>query len=195
MQDAALVRGLKSFGDLFSERHRLVDGKRALLKPLVQPVTLDHLEHQARIRGGILEAIDLGDVRMIEGRQRLSFPMETCNPIRIVREVVGQDLESDISLQLFVMGAEHTSHASFTDEGAHFKRANVTADLYGQFRGTVHNLREPVNFRSEPCLHRYSSNSASTSMAVPPPRVYFFDRHFPFLSFITRAVHRKALVS
>ena len=48
------------------------------------------------------EAVDRGDVRMIQRRQHLRFPLEAREPIGIEREQFGQDLQRDIAIELRV---------------------------------------------------------------------------------------------
>jgi hypothetical protein len=60
-----------------------------------------------------------GDVGMIERSQQPGFPLETGEPLRISRELGGQDLERDLTPELGVVGAiddTHPSLAEFIDD-------------------------------------------------------------------------------
>ena len=49
-----------------------------------------------------LEAVDRGDVRMIQGREHFRFALKTREPIGIDRERGGQDLDRDLALEFRV---------------------------------------------------------------------------------------------
>jgi hypothetical protein len=66
MDDALLVRRLDRVGDLLRDRQRLVDGNRPLRDPIGERRAFDQLHDQGVEAVGILEAMDLRDVRMIE---------------------------------------------------------------------------------------------------------------------------------
>ena len=63
------------------------------------------------------EAVDLCDVRVIEGRERLRFAIEACEALRFEREVGWQDLQRDVALELRVAGLVDLAHATRADEG------------------------------------------------------------------------------
>ena len=48
----------------------------------------------------VLDAVDLRDVRMIERGEHLGFASEPCQPLRIAREGVGEDLQRDDAIEL-----------------------------------------------------------------------------------------------
>ena len=56
---------------------------------------------------------------MIERHQDLCFAGKPRQPIGIVHERLGQDLQGDVALQLRVVRAIDLSHAALTDEGRH----------------------------------------------------------------------------
>src|SRR4029453_11758856 len=78
MDDSLLVRRLERLGDLLGPRQRLVDGNRPLRDPIGERRAFDELHDQCVQAASILEAMDLRDVRMIEGRKELGFPTTPC---------------------------------------------------------------------------------------------------------------------
>ena len=66
MDDPLLVRRLERLGDLLRHRQRLVDGNGPLRDPIGERRAFDQLHDQGVQAVGILEAMDLRDVRMIE---------------------------------------------------------------------------------------------------------------------------------
>ena len=53
-------------------------------------------------------------------REGLGFTLEAREPIDVVRERLGQDLDRDVAIQLRVAGPEDLPHAAFADAGDHF---------------------------------------------------------------------------
>ena len=79
--------------------------------------------------------MDVRDVRMIEGRQRLGFAREPCEAISVVGERVRQDFERDLAIELRVTGAVHLTHATFADQRGHFIDAEAGARCKRQTAG------------------------------------------------------------
>ena len=75
MDDAVLVGFFEALGDLLRDGDRLVDRDRAALQSLGEILALHHL-HGEEVRGRAvgerraLEAVDVGDVRVIERGQQ-----------------------------------------------------------------------------------------------------------------------------
>ena len=66
VDDAPLVRGLERFGNLPGDRQRFVQRQPALRDPIGQRRTVDQFKDQ-RVRAvALFEAMNGGDVRMIE---------------------------------------------------------------------------------------------------------------------------------
>jgi hypothetical protein len=76
MNDALLVRGLKSFRDLFCDRQRFVDRDRPAPNALRQIVALDQFHHQRANAARFFEAVNVRDIRMVQGGERLCFAGE-----------------------------------------------------------------------------------------------------------------------
>ena len=107
---------------------------------LRQIVALDEFHHEGGHAPAFFEAVDRRDVRVIQRREGLRFTLEAREPIRVVRERLGQDLDRDVAIQLRVARPEDLPHAPFADAGDNFvdtetgtgsKRPKV-ARLYGR---------------------------------------------------------------
>ena len=55
---------------------------------------------------------DLGDVRVIEGGQRLGFAHEAIEAVGVVLERGRENLDGDLALQLGIAGAIHLAHSA-----------------------------------------------------------------------------------
>ena len=95
MDDPVLVRGAKRLGDLLRDRQCLIDWNRALCNSVGERRPLDQF-HDKRLHSVcLLQAIDMGDVRMIEGGEDLRFSPETSEAVRVRRERIRQHLQGD----------------------------------------------------------------------------------------------------
>ena len=115
MDDAVLVRGFERLGDLPRHRQRLVDGEGAARDSIGERRAFDQLHHQRVLAAGILEAVDLRDVRMIERREELRFPAEPRQAIGIVGDGGQQDLDRHVAIQLRIARAIDLAHPTRAD--------------------------------------------------------------------------------
>ena len=110
MNDRAFVRVLERFGHLLGDRDRLVDWNRPLLDPLRQRRAFHDFHDEGPHRAGFFEPVNGRYMMMVERRQDFRFALEARHPTAIGRELVGQDLERDVSIELVVAGAIDFSH-------------------------------------------------------------------------------------
>src|ERR1700682_5132436 len=79
-----------------------------------------------------LEAVNVRNVGMIQGREALRFAREPREAVRVVRERVRQDLERDIASEFRIAGAIHLPHSPFADRGEDVVDAEAHAGGQGQ---------------------------------------------------------------
>ena len=70
-------------------------------------LALDELHHERRDAADFFEAVDGGDVRMIQRREDFGFALKTREAIGIGRDRRRKNLERDLALQLRVGGPIH----------------------------------------------------------------------------------------
>ncbi len=97
MDDPLLVCLFEGLGDLASDRKAFIYGKTSLGQPIGQGRPLDQLHDQGRAAAARLQAVDLGDVGVVEARQELGFALEAGEPFGVLGEPFGQDLERDLT--------------------------------------------------------------------------------------------------
>ena len=78
------------------------------------------------------EAVDRGDVRMVERREDFGFALEAREPVGVGRERRRQDLDRDLALQLRVGRAIDLAHAAFADLRGDLVDAEARAGSEGQ---------------------------------------------------------------
>jgi hypothetical protein len=105
---AAFVRSLQTFGDLTGNRQRIVHRDRALRDSFGHGPPFDQFHHQR----ALLEAMDGGDVGVIQCRQRLGFSFKPGHILGIAGQRRGQHFDGDLTIQLGVAGAVHLAHAA-----------------------------------------------------------------------------------
>ena len=128
VDDPFLVRLFERLRDLQRERKALSKGKRPLFEALGERRTGDEL-HDEGVRGSAgLEAVDLGDVGVVELCQQLRFAFESGETLFVLGEGCGQDLDRHFALQARVGGAVDLPHAAFADLGGDLVGADSLAD-------------------------------------------------------------------
>ena len=86
------MRGFERVGDLPGDRHRLVSRQRAVGQPIGERHTIDELENEEPGGGVFLDAVDAGDMRMIQRREQLRLTREARVAFRIPRNGTGRVL-------------------------------------------------------------------------------------------------------
>ena len=87
----------------------------------------------------LFEAVDCGDVGMIQRGEHLGFALEPCQAVGVVRERLRQDLDRDVTIQLGVACAVDLTHSTLADRGDDFvdaeARAGAEWQVYASIRG------------------------------------------------------------
>src|SRR3984893_10714528 len=60
----------------------------------------------------LADLVDGADVRMVQGRSCTGFAPETLQSLRILRDIIGQELEGDKATKLGVLGFIDNTHAA-----------------------------------------------------------------------------------
>jgi len=87
---------------------------------LGQIVALDQLHHQRANTAGFFEAVNVGDIRMVQGRERLCFAGEPGQSVGVAGEQVRQDFKGDVTIQFRVAGAVDQTHPALADLASDF---------------------------------------------------------------------------
>jgi hypothetical protein len=127
MDDALFVCRLEGVGDLRRNRQRLVEGERPALDPLREVLAVDEFHDERRRRRLLLEAVNLGDMRMVERGERFRFALEPHQPIGVAGNRFGKDLESDFAIEDRIADAIHLAHAAGANQRDDLVDANAGA--------------------------------------------------------------------
>ena len=151
MDDPLLVRRFERLGDLSRDRQRLVAWNRTLPDAIGERGPFHQFEDERLHVFRILERVNGRDVRMIERREHLRFAREPRETVRIEKKGVGQDLQSNVAIQLRIAGAVDLSHATFADQRGDFVDAETGASRQGH---EVNAILMPQS--SEPLLQLFN---------------------------------------
>jgi len=128
VQDPLVVGGLEGLGDLGADAQRVGERERAFAEALCERRTGHELEDQEAGVAGFLQAVDGGDVGVVEGGQRLGLASEAGEAFRVGGEGSGEDLEGDVAAEPGVAGAVDLAHAAGAKEGDDVEGPERAAD-------------------------------------------------------------------
>ena len=131
MDDPLLVGGFQRLGDLPGDGEGFVEWDRTSGDPILKRRPFDIFEDECRRTTAFLQAMNGGDVGVVERRQHLRFPLEPGQPLGVMHEGVGQDLQGDITVELRVPRFVDLPHAARTDGGEDLVDAERAADFQG----------------------------------------------------------------
>ena len=132
VDDPLLVRGFERLRDLLRDGQGFVERHGSARDALRQIVAFDEFHHEGGHAPAFFEAVDRGDVRMIQGSEHFRFALKTREPIGIDRERRRQDLDRDLALEFRVGRPIHLPHPAFPDRRGDVVDAEARAGSQGQ---------------------------------------------------------------
>ncbi len=105
MDDASLVPGFERLRNLARYGERFLDRDGTISDALGQRRSLDELEDECLYPIRFLETVDARDVRMVERRERLGFPLEPRQALVVVCEFLRENLDRNVAVKLRIAGA------------------------------------------------------------------------------------------
>ena len=127
MDDTFLVCSFKGLSNLLRNVQRLFKRNRTFLDSFRQRRPFDQLQHQTVDAVSLFQALEGGDVGMVERSQDLCFPLESGHALCVVGEDRRQDLESNFTTEFRVSGAIDLSHPALAELGSNPVMRNVLA--------------------------------------------------------------------
>ena len=131
MDHARVVRRLHAGGDLDEDVEGFVERERPARDAIGEGLSFDQLEGEVAAAAGFLEAVDRGDVRMVQRGQHPRLTLESLQAIRVRGNILGQSLERDGAAEAGVVGEENHAHAPAPDFAVYLIGANGGAGLDG----------------------------------------------------------------
>jgi hypothetical protein len=130
VDDAAIVRSFDRAGNLQRDLQSGLDAQRSSVQPIRERLAVDELEHQHLAAVVVFDAVNRGDVRMINSRNDGRFPLEPCDSPGVGREIGRQCLQRDVAFQLRIASAIDLAHSAAADDGEHFVVRYARAGLH-----------------------------------------------------------------
>ena len=81
---------------------------------------VDELHHESSRAADVFDAVNRRDVRVVQRCQHVRFALESRQPVGIVHERIGQNLQRDITVQLDVAGSMDFAHSTDADARGDF---------------------------------------------------------------------------
>ena len=125
VDDALRVRGFERLGDLPEDGDDVLGGHRSALEALGEVLTGHQLHLDEGAIAAVLEAVQRGDVGVIERGQDPRLALEPAAPIRRIGHRLGQDLDRDFTPQPQVLRPIHLAHAAGADRGENLVGADA----------------------------------------------------------------------
>ena len=125
MDDAALVGVFERLRDLPRDPQGFFERDRALSDAVLKRRALDQLHDQRAGRVRVFEAVDRGDVRMIQRSQEVRLVLEAGHAVLVGGEGFRQDLDRYVAAELGVPRAVHL--AARAERSADLVRAETCA--------------------------------------------------------------------
>jgi hypothetical protein len=124
---ALFVGGVERRDDLPPDRQRVAD-LQSTRDPVRQRLAFDELEDQGAHALRLLDAVNRGNVGVVQRRQRPCFAFEAGQSIRIACERTRQDLDGDVPAETGIPGAVNFAHSAFAKLAEDAVRADVFRD-------------------------------------------------------------------
>src|SRR5271165_119818 len=116
MDDAAFVGVFEGFADLFGDRQGFGDGDGAGFDTVRKSGAFDQFHNQGVRDAGIFEAVDGGDVGVIERGEEGGFAAEAGQALGIGGDSGGQNFQGNLAAEFAVAGAVDFAHAAYAEE-------------------------------------------------------------------------------
>ncbi len=104
-------------------------GQRQAPQALIERLALDELHHQRQDAVLPLEAVDRGDVWMVERREDPCLALEAGDAIGVRDKRGRQCLQGDVAAQANVVRPIHFTHAACAEQISHLVRTDPSAGL------------------------------------------------------------------
>jgi hypothetical protein len=114
MDDATLVRVFEAIRDLLRNRQGFVERDRPMRDALGEGWSFNQLHYQRVFPVRLLQAVNGGNVGMVQRGQDLCFTPEARHALGVSSEYVREHLQGHITAQLAVPGPIHFSHSART---------------------------------------------------------------------------------
>src|SRR5512138_2131193 len=108
------MRRFECLRDLSGDAERLIDRKLAMRNAPVQALAVHKLQNEKLLPIGLVQAVDLRDMRMVQSGEDLRFSTKPGQPFGIVGKGRRQNLQRHVASELRVLRFIYVAHAART---------------------------------------------------------------------------------
>ena len=117
MHNAAAVGFVESIGDLRAVLQDLIGRQRPLAQPGAESLAFEIFEDQIVCSVLLPDVMQHANVRMRELRDSAGFPLEAFPQFRILRKMIGENLDGNIAVQARIVRTIDFPHAARAERG------------------------------------------------------------------------------
>ena len=133
VHDALRMRSLQPVGNLYADIHSSATAMGLPRNAMLQRLALEQFHGDKRAALKLTNVINRANVRMIQRRGRARFTPESFDRLSILRYIVRQEFQRDVSPKPRVLGLIHHAHAT----AAQFFQHSVMSYRPTSHRGSV----------------------------------------------------------
>ena len=89
-----------------------------------QGLAFDQLQNQELRRADFFEAVDRGNLRVVERGKDVRFPPKARDPLRVGGHALRQGLDGDVAREARIAGAIHLAHPTRPERGDDLVRSD-----------------------------------------------------------------------
>src|SRR6266568_405545 len=115
VDDSFRMRGVESVGDLDAQIEHRFDLQPLAINHVPERLPLQKFHRDEGSSIDLVNFVDCADVRMVQGRGGFGFALETAEGLRIVRQFLRKELQSDVAAELEVFRLIDNSHPTTAD--------------------------------------------------------------------------------
>ena len=136
VEDPLGVRGVERVCDVPRDDESAGDGDRAFCEELLDRLARNELHDEKADAVRPLEAVDAGDIRVVEGGEELGLALEAGRALDVVHEFLGKDLDGDLAAEARVARPPDLAHAAGSEKVDDLVRteAGPGNDRHGGYR-------------------------------------------------------------
>src|ERR1700737_4652697 len=112
VNNAFRVRGVECVGDLNRQTEQDIGLDRFSGDAMLQGQPVQKLHDNDRLPVLVVNFVDRADVRMVQCRSSFGFALEAAESLRVLRDIIGQELEGNKPAEFDILSLVDNTHAA-----------------------------------------------------------------------------------
>ncbi len=131
MNNALFVCRSQRLADLCRDLQRVFEWNWAAPDLFRECFASNELQDQKTRAVRFVDIVDCCDIGMVQRCEHFSFPLKSCQTLRIATEFVRKNLDGDFALQFGVARSVDFAHTALAEQSGDLVRAELCADREG----------------------------------------------------------------